>query len=109
MRICLDFDGVLHQPGSAPPGHKMGVPVSGAVSACWAFQRAGDIVIVHTARAQREEDAAHVQRWLAYFDFPVMPVVVAKPLADVYLDDRAVRFVAWPEAMAELRQIDFSR
>lgn len=111
MRICLDFDGVLHDPTNREPGYRMGKPVAGARTAVELLLASGHELVVHSSRVRRVEDGRHVVEWMAYFGFPneAIHVSLAKPLADVYLDDKAVRFVAWPEAMAELQRIDCSR
>jgi hypothetical protein len=117
--ISLDFDGVLHDPYNRVDGHKMGRPVHGAREACHALIEQGHTLYVNSARFQHEGDTAHVSDWLEYFGFPVgnrgpgdykgMFPRIAKAVADVYVDDRALHFVAWPEAMAQLRQLDSSR
>lgn len=102
LRICLDFDGTLHDPTNRKAGYKMGQPVEGAVEACWQLAGDGHLLMVHTARAQIDEYVQHVVDWLTYFKFPVMPVVVFKPIADVYVDDKALRFTYWDYALEEL-------
>jgi hypothetical protein len=93
--VCLDFDGVLHDPQNREPGYKMGKPVHGAMEACWGLVADGHVVIVHTARVGAIDHVQHVADWLTYFGFPVLPITVHKPIADVYVDDKALRFVDW--------------
>lgn len=105
MRVCLDFDGVLHDPQNREPGYKMGKPVHGAMEACWSLVADGHVLSVHTARTQSGAHVGHVIDWLNYFGFPVMLVTVAKPVADVYVDDKALRFVDWVAASSALERM----
>ena len=99
MLVALDFDGVLHDPERVAPGQRMGVPVDGALESVRALVAAGHTLIVHTARENRGD---HVTKWLNYFGFPALPVTQVKPNADVFVDDRAVRFTDWPSTLAAL-------
>lgn len=59
-------------------------------------------VFIHTCRANWPEGLAQVRHALAdasFYDIEIVP----KPLADIYLDDKAVRFESWPLVMAPLR------
>ena len=75
----------------------MGPPIIGACDGVWALWRAGHDLTIHTCRVQNEAQAAHVEAWLAYFGFPRVPVIVPKPIADVYVDDHALVFVTWED------------
>jgi hypothetical protein len=108
--LAIDFDGVLHDPTNVEPGYKMGKPVPGALGALTVLRQQGHMLIVHTNRvavdtmgaAYQAPDNSHVGRWLDYFGFPHMLVTAVKPNADVFLDDRAVRFYNWHHAMAAI-------
>ena len=106
MRICLDFDGVLHDHAHRAPGKKMGPPIDGAHDAVWRLVRQGHEVTVHTSRVKMIAAREHVERWLAYFDFPPLAVHVFKPDADVYVDDRGLRHEGdWDVTMVKLRML----
>ena len=118
MRICLDFDGVLHDYLHPVPGKKMGPPIDGAHDACWMLTRQGHELTVCTVRidiTHGGDKGKHVIDWLDYFDFPTMPVLRWKPNADVYVDDRGLRFeqdhddrsglTAWDCTMVKLRML----
>lgn len=104
--LAIDFDGVLHNPLDREPGYKMGKPIAGAHAAVWALANEGHTLIVHTTRATdkkwSETPKRHVELWLEYFGFPRMQVTAVKPNADVFLDDRAVRFYNWNHALAAI-------
>jgi hypothetical protein len=83
----------------------MGKPVHGALESVWSLVADGHVVIVHTARTQTSMHTQHVVDWLAYFGFPVLPVSVFKPVADCYVDDKALRFVDWHQASDALDRL----
>lgn len=99
MILAVDFDGVIHDPENRAPGFKMGRPVDGAVEALASLVEAGHTVIVHTVRSDSDR---HVSKWLAYFHIPHHSVTNIKPNADVFIDDKAVRFTDWQSTLAAL-------
>ena len=63
--------------------------------------RADFHVFVHSCRAAWGGGRAQIEAWLEANDFPDLDVV-PKPRADVYLDDRAIRFDDWPSAYTRI-------
>jgi 5'(3')-deoxyribonucleotidase len=102
-RICLDFDGVIHNPYDRTPGYRMGQPVPGALDALRELSKTHSIVI-HTSRCQSDADFDHVYDWLRYFGFYqyVDAISLTKPLADVYVDDKGYRFTNWVSDLPRL-------
>lgn len=101
--ICVDFDGVIHEPGVANPHDKrrMGVPRVGASDAMQELIDRGYRVVVFTSRAVRDK-GAHVREWLDYYDIPYHDVTAIKIPALAYIDDRAIRFTDWPQAIKDI-------
>jgi hypothetical protein len=105
VRIALDFDGVLCDPGAVDPGHVMGRPVELAADALEILHDKGHEIIVHTVRANTIHGRDAVRDWLEYFMPGLVSRIVGKPDADVYLDDKALQFTSlkflatWPEVL----------
>lgn len=97
MLIAIDFDGVLHDDKHVPPGRKLGPPKPGAKEAVVSLIEKGHLLAVFTRRGSAPR---HVEEWLAYFDFPQMPVTNIKGAFDVIVDDRAITFTDWPRTLA---------
>lgn len=97
--LAIDFDGVLHDNTWRAPGHRMGVPIQGAREVMGTLKDLGHQLVIFTERGASPE---HVEDWLDYFKIPYDSVTDRKPKADVYLDDRAVRFKNWAEAYHDI-------
>lgn len=113
--ICLDFDGVIHDPYDRLPGYRMGKPINGSRSGIETLLSLNAVVLVHTVRAPNREAAQHVYEWMAYFEYPQLLVLPTKPRADLYVDDQSwpMRFQGWfertPYGMIEMAQENAER
>lgn len=107
MRICIDLDGTLctlKQPGQT---YADVTPLPGAVERLRELRAAGHVVIITTARhmATCEANVGKVLqrvglvtlRWLDDHGFEYDEIHFGKPNAEVYIDDRALRFGGWHE------------
>ena len=114
--VAVDFDGVVH---AYSRGWRNGTiyddPVPGAFDALRQLMASGYAVFIHTTR-----DPLSVANWLRdHGDFrcclddrssefwatPDMLLVTDRKYPAVaYIDDRAIRFESWPQALAELGQ-----
>lgn len=104
--VCFDFDGVLHEykpPWKGDQALIEGRPVTGAKDFVdWCSIR-GYWVFVHSVRTSTERGRKAVESWLARHDIHVDMVCAYKPLAEFYVDDRAVKFENnWGKIMGEL-------
>ncbi len=100
--IAIDFDGVLHSYASGWTGEWPEDPPNlGAAAFVESLIEEGYRVVVHTARANREEGIRMVAAWLREWRFPPLEVTAMKPRALAYVDDRAVRH---QDDFAETRQ-----
>lgn len=96
--IALDFDGVLSlytgwKGHSAP----LDPPVEGAIQAIRDYQNAGLVVVIYTSRADSAQSIDRINQWLRLHGLEhkrvdQIEVTSKKPLASVYLDDRAIQF-----------------
>lgn len=105
LTVAVDFDGTLVNGGSWIPG------AADAIRELW---RRDTLVIVHTCRANTPAGLELVERALADLGRPpVGPrggrrlqvhTAAGKPGADVYVDDRALRFTGdWAATLGQIR------
>lgn len=98
---AIDFDHTIHNPEDRERGFKMGKPFAGAKEALTRLGELGAKIVIHTCRAT--DTAEHVAAWLDYFEIPYDEITALKPMADVYVDDRAVPFLGdWADTEREL-------
>jgi len=87
--IALDFDGVLNQYSGYRGKAFFGKPRRGVKAFLHSLAEAEINVIVFTTR----KDFASLERWFAKYSLPQpRKITNEKPLAQAYVDDRAVRF-----------------
>lgn len=121
--IAVDFDGVIHRYSRGwQDGSIYDAPVDGALDGLRALMKEHG-VFIFTSR-----DTAQVAAWLseqgftvstddsafphdvpwrgASWDVPGVLLVTNRKLPAVaYLDDRALRFTSWEQALADLREL----
>ena len=107
--VAVDFDNVLfHHPEWKGHEH-YGPPIDGAREALIELQRMGFKIMIWTTRVSLEVVGDACKEHGIPFDYinhnPNQPPDVnpSKPVADYYIDDRAVRFTRWPEVLAEIK------
>ena len=83
---AVDIDGVLAEEGD-PANYGRARPLARGIELVRRLTEAGHRVVLHTARW--EEDRAVTMVWLAMHDVPYDKLVLGKPKADLYVDDRA--------------------
>ncbi len=103
---AIDFDGTVHDVTAREPGYKMGKPYPGAKECLDRLRELGAEIVIHTCRGraalglpdltvefqQKNGTLDHVRQWLDFFDIPFDEITAVKPIADVYVDDRAIPF-----------------
>jgi len=94
--IAVDFDGTVHDWEHPKPGRRMGPPMPGAQEALRSFKEAGHTIVIFTVRGGEPK---HVREWMDYYAIPYDSVTNVKIPADFYIDDRAIHFTNWKEAL----------
>jgi uncharacterized protein YlaI len=107
--IAVDFDKVLFTHESWQGHYHYGEPLPGAKEALIELQRMGFKIMIWTTRDQTDIITAACLRYDIPFDFintnPNQPPEInpSKPVADYYIDDRAVHFRSWDQALSEIK------
>lgn len=112
MTICIDFDGVLHF-YKRPFTPQLGPPIQGAAEATQELYRQGHTLIIFTTRGEAEIIAwlsANGFKW-HFINFNPEDTQLqyptgnpGKPRADVYIDDRALKFDGnWVQTLQQLK------
>jgi hypothetical protein len=105
QRIAIDFDGTIHDPLNRLPKYKMGQPVPGAAEAIRKLRLMGNQIIIFPTWADNSQRRKAIVDWLTYFGVEFDDITSVKPDADVYLDNRGLRFTSWEQALADMGRI----
>jgi phosphoglycolate phosphatase-like HAD superfamily hydrolase len=97
--IMVDLDGVLCTE-EVFLERPLAKPIAGAREALQKLRAAGYVVVIYTARGWGECRVA--QQWLADHGFEYDGLQMGKPAADIWIDDRAVRFSSWDDTLRQL-------
>lgn len=105
MRIVIDLDGTICPIKEKNASYQDLVPLEGAVERIKQLRSMGHYIIISTARnmATQESNIGKVVKnigkvtldWLEKYDIPYDEIYFGKPNAQVYIDDRALRFSDW--------------
>lgn len=92
LRIVIDLDGTILEERNEQERAKAR-PLAGAVEAVNALYEMGHTIVIYTARTYRELELTVNQ--LKRFGVRYHHLVLGKPTADIFVDDRAVSFSDW--------------
>ena len=112
MTIAVDFDGVIHAYSKGWNGGAIyDPPVPGTREALQALKDKGWKIYIFSTRTNKmfrkkdeEDQEVAMKRWLAEHQIPFDKIwTFGKPMADVYLDDRAIGFRGdWSSSLQEI-------
>lgn len=98
--FCFDLDGTLCT--NTEGAYEQAVPIPWAIARVNALAAAGHRILIYTARGSstgidwREETVRQLRRWGVSFD----ELMLGKPTADVFVDDRAYGIERWQAGQA---------
>lgn len=107
--ICIDFDGVIADYQGWQGEDKFGSPIQGVQSAMDTLKNEGYTIIIFTTRKDTEALRKYLKENDIRYDYinenPEQPTGSnpGKPIADMYVDDRSIRFRGnWLDAIREI-------
>lgn len=77
-------------------------PLEGAVKTINALYEAGNHIIIFSARGWIEYEVT--KDWLDRYGVKYHQLILGKPFADIYVDDRAIRFTTWKKIKKKLNR-----
>lgn len=112
MRIVIDLDGTICPVKGEGEEYGALKPHPGAVEKLRMLHEAGHYIIIQTARNMKtcESNLGKVMKnvgkvtleWLERYGIPYDEIYFGKPNAEIYIDDRALRFSSWDKISNEL-------
>lgn len=100
--LAIDFDGVIHAyTRGFSDGTIYDAPTAGAQKALIQLSKKYSLYIYsYRARTKAGHDA--IRNYLKKYKIPHGKIVADKPLARFYIDDRAIRFKTWKQALGDI-------
>lgn len=92
LRIVIDLDGVILEERDERERAKE-KPLAGAVEAINTLYQMGHKIIIFSGRTYRELELTLDQ--LEKYGIKYHHLVLGKPVADIFIDDRAISFTNW--------------
>jgi hypothetical protein len=86
-RVVIDFDGTIAE--GVWPSPRIGKPMGKGIAILIYYASQGREVIVHTARPESHKERIFAWLRMAGLQDHVYDVVCGKPVADIYIDDKA--------------------
>jgi hypothetical protein len=109
--IAIDFDGVIHSfELGFHDGTIYGTPIEGSIEAIKKIAKKYTIII-YTAKAKKDRPLIDgktgtelVWEWLREYqlDSYIKEVTAEKPRCVCYIDDKAIQFINWSQALTDL-------
>lgn len=109
--IAIDFDGVIHSfELGFHDGTIYGTPIQGSVEAIQRLAKKYTLVI-YTAKAKKDRPLINgktgtelVWEWLKKYNLAqyITDITAEKPRCICYIDDKAIQFVNWNQALNDL-------
>ncbi len=99
--IMVDMDGVLSTEERVFD-RPLARPIEGAREGLAKLKAAGHTIVIYTARGWAEYNVT--KAWLDQHEMPYDAIHMGKPIAHVWIDDRAIRFRNWEQAAAEVEE-----
>lgn len=91
--IAFDFDGVIHRYSKGwEDGSIYDRPVDGIINAINKLKEEGYEIIIYSTRAKYLKSRKEMKKWLDNYDIPYDEISKDKPIATMYVDDRAINF-----------------
>ncbi len=113
-QIGVDFDGVIHRNSKGfYDGTVYDDPIEGSLDAIKKLSEKYTVV-VFSAKARKDRMLINgktgvqlIEEWLEKYGFMkyVKEVTSEKPRAVAYIDDKAIKFFDWEQAMREVEQL----
>lgn len=99
LTIMVDLDGVVCTE-ELTFERPLAQPLPGAKEALAQLKAAGHTIVIYTGRAWAELKAT--KKWLDDHGMVHDAIHMGKPIAHVWIDDRAIQFKNWPDTLKNL-------
>lgn len=101
MTIMVDLDGVICTEERVFE-RPLAEPIAGAKEALARLKASGHSIVIYTARGWAELKVT--KKWLDDHGMAYDAIHMGKPIAHLWIDDRALQFKSWDQALKQIDQ-----
>lgn len=115
MRICIDIDGTICKNKKDDQSYIDVDPIENAVKSIQNYKENGHYIILYTSRGMKTYNNSIGRitaingpiliEWLKKHNIPYDEIIFGKPLADIYIDDKAITFENWEKINNVIKSI----
>lgn len=102
MQIIIDLDGTICTE-ERQFSRSMALPLNNAVESINNLYDNGNIVIIYTSRSWQEYEMT--EHWLKINGVRYNQLVMGKPIGDIWIDDRALKFDNWTDVIDKINMM----
>lgn len=102
MQIIIDLDGTICTEEKTY-SRALAKPLPGAIESINKLFEQGNIIIIYSARTWMEYEMT--VDWLSKNNVKYHQLILGKPIGDVWIDDRALRFDNWENISTILQKM----
>lgn len=102
MRIIIDLDGTICTEEKTY-SRCLAKPLEKAIESINKFYDEGNTIIIHSARSWQEFEMT--EHWLKSHGVKYHQLVLGRPIGDVWIDDRAIRFDNWDNVVRKIEEL----
>lgn len=102
MQIIIDLDGTIFSE-ERTFSRSLAKPLRGAVRSINALYKEGHRIILYSSRSWQEYEMT--EHWLRHFKVKYHQLYMGKPVGDVWIDDRALRFENWTTTIQKIKNL----
>lgn len=102
MQIIIDLDGTICTEEKTY-SRSMAKPIMGAVKAVNDLFDSGNTIIIYSSRSWQEYEMT--QHWLKQYNVRYTQLILGKPIGEVWIDDRAIKFSNWQKIIRDLNHL----
>lgn len=99
MQIIIDLDGTICTEEKTY-SRALARPNKNARQSITSLYRQGHTIIIYSARTWMEYEMTSA--WLKKNKIPYHQLVMGKPIGDVWIDDRAIRYNNWDDVLKQI-------
>lgn len=81
-------------------------PLPGVEEAFKKLHEDGWTLVLYSVRANNEEGKKHIEDFMSKHHLEYDDIFIGKPLADYYIDDRAIQFKDWSDVLKQVKPVE---